>query len=416
MRPSRLVGERAGRETHSGARRRHAARGTGQARADGITPATINRYLSALRSAWNWGRTSGYLSANQVWPPRLLLTEAKGRTRHLSDQELAKLLETAQGLQPDHECCRHSIDRLRVAEGRTSSASLEPRRFRRGKLTSSCHEKRRIARRAPSSECGRNAARAQERDRYRASGLHYRKGRACGPGLDRAALATDSKTSGLEGFRWHDLRHSCASFLAASGASLLEIGIVLGPQVPDHHEALQPPGRHAPSHRPRSTRCEAEPGSGAARGDARARFAKVRACAATIQRLSISPTVRCTDYSRPPSGPRELFRARGFRQQIRADVRCRQGKRRRAFQGICQRPRGRETARIRAAMCVDPEANWTRFTSASAPDFCSRIFGAKWSNRIARRAAGHSPRRKFLRLREILGQARPKKRWQARYR
>jgi integrase len=34
--------------------------------------------------------------------------------------------------------------------------------------------------------------------------------------------------AGLEDFHWHDLRHSCASFLARSGASLLEIASVLG--------------------------------------------------------------------------------------------------------------------------------------------------------------------------------------------
>jgi site-specific recombinase XerD len=32
----------------------------------------------------------------------------------------------------------------------------------------------------------------------------------------------------LRDFRWHDLRHSCASFLAQQGATLLEIASVLG--------------------------------------------------------------------------------------------------------------------------------------------------------------------------------------------
>jgi integrase len=36
------------------------------------------------------------------------------------------------------------------------------------------------------------------------------------------------KTAGLKDFRWHDLRHSCASYLAQNGATLLEIGSVLG--------------------------------------------------------------------------------------------------------------------------------------------------------------------------------------------
>ncbi len=40
----------------------------------------------------------------------------------------------------------------------------------------------------------------------------------------RAAL----EAAGISGFRFHDLRHSCASMLAAQGASLLEIADVLG--------------------------------------------------------------------------------------------------------------------------------------------------------------------------------------------
>lgn len=35
-------------------------------------------------------------------------------------------------------------------------------------------------------------------------------------------------TAELHDFKWHDLRHSCASFLAQKGATLLEIGSVLG--------------------------------------------------------------------------------------------------------------------------------------------------------------------------------------------
>lgn len=36
------------------------------------------------------------------------------------------------------------------------------------------------------------------------------------------------KAAGIRGFRFHDLRHSCASMLAANGATLLEIGDLLG--------------------------------------------------------------------------------------------------------------------------------------------------------------------------------------------
>ena len=45
--------------------------------------------------------------------------------------------------------------------------------------------------------------------------------------------------AGIEDFRFHDLRHSCASFLAASGASLPEIGEVLG------HKSMQSTNRYS---------------------------------------------------------------------------------------------------------------------------------------------------------------------------
>ena len=37
---------------------------------------------------------------------------------------------------------------------------------------------------------------------------------------------------GLVDFRWHDLRHTCASLLAQRGANLFEIGSVLGHKSP----------------------------------------------------------------------------------------------------------------------------------------------------------------------------------------
>ena len=47
------------------------------------------------------------------------------------------------------------------------------------------------------------------------------------------------KAAGLENFRLHDLRHTCASYLAMNGASLLEIAEVLG------HKTLQMVKRHS---------------------------------------------------------------------------------------------------------------------------------------------------------------------------
>lgn len=55
----------------------------------------------------------------------------------------------------------------------------------------------------------------------------------------RTPWRTSLKRAGIEGFHWHDLRHSTASFMAAHGASLLEIGAVLG------HKSAQTTRRYA---------------------------------------------------------------------------------------------------------------------------------------------------------------------------
>jgi hypothetical protein len=44
------------------------------------------------------------------------------------------------------------------------------------------------------------------------------------------------KAAGITDFRWHDLRHTAASYLAMSGVSMVEIAKILGreSQQPDH--------------------------------------------------------------------------------------------------------------------------------------------------------------------------------------
>ena len=61
----------------------------------GRKPATVNRYLSAMRSAWNWGRSSGLIPMDMLWPTRLLLQEPTGRTRYLDAAELGRVLTAA---------------------------------------------------------------------------------------------------------------------------------------------------------------------------------------------------------------------------------------------------------------------------------------------------------------------------------
>ena len=55
-----------------------------------------------------------------------------------------------------------------------------------------------------------------------------------------AAWQLALKEARIDNFRFHDLRHSCASYLAQQGASLVELADVLGPSNDEDGDALFP--------------------------------------------------------------------------------------------------------------------------------------------------------------------------------
>jgi integrase len=195
-------------------------------------PATVNRYLSAMRAAWNWGRAAGLVPSDLLWPSRLMLTEPKGRTRYLSDSELQAVLEAAAAQSPTmHAAVLVSVGcGVRQSELRRlkwTDVDLDKQRLR--VLITKNNESRsvyipqsavdvlRTLKRAP--VVGQHVIADEQGQAVAREWLTYRWHAI----RDAAKLAD---------FRWHDLRHSCASFLAQQGASLLEIGSVLGHKSP----------------------------------------------------------------------------------------------------------------------------------------------------------------------------------------
>jgi len=195
--------------------------------------ATANRYLSAMRAAWNWGRAAGLVPNDRLWPQRLMLTEPKGRTRFLTDDELQGLLAAAR---------RHS-PRMLAAITMAVATGVRQGELLRLDWADIDFAKRTVRIRITKNDDSRtvhlpeSAAEALQsyRRASRVLGQHVFTGR------DGARLTTAEldarwrrvrKMAGLSDFRWHDLRHTAASFLAQSGASLLEIGAVLGHRSP----------------------------------------------------------------------------------------------------------------------------------------------------------------------------------------
>ena len=198
----------------------------------GRAAGTVNRYLSAMRSAWNWGRAAGLVPQEQTWPSRLMLTEPKGRVRYLRDDELTRLLKAASDQSPTmHAAILVSIGcGIRQSELRRlgwADVDLEKQRIRllltknnesrAVYLPTSAVEALRALKRAP--VIGQTVIADEHGQTAKKEWLEYRWR------LIRYA-------AGLTDFRWHDMRHSCASFLAQQGATLLEIGSVLGHRSP----------------------------------------------------------------------------------------------------------------------------------------------------------------------------------------
>ncbi|HKS56669.1 MAG TPA: site-specific integrase [Steroidobacteraceae bacterium] len=194
----------------------------------GRKPATVNRYLSALRSAWNWGRAAELIPQKLSWPSRLMLTEPKGRTRFLSDDELARLLEASAA----HSPLMHAAVLVSIACGvrqsellRLKWADLDFDKQRLRVMLSKNDEARSVY--LPQSAA--TALKALKRAPVLGQQVFTDEtGRSANKGWIEHRWKLVRSAAKLQDFKWHDLRHSCASFLAQQGANLLEIGAVLG--------------------------------------------------------------------------------------------------------------------------------------------------------------------------------------------
>lgn len=198
----------------------------------GRKPATVNRQLSALRSCWNWGRSAGLVPHDHAWPTRLMLTERNERQRYLSDDELDRLLDAARNYSPTMyaavilsiACGLRQGELMRL---RWSDVDLAKQRL--AILRTKTETPRSVY--LPASAVAALKA-LKKQTVLGATVIATDKGEPINKGWIRWRWLEIRDAAELRDFRWHDLRHSCASFLAQQGASLLEIGAVLGHRSP----------------------------------------------------------------------------------------------------------------------------------------------------------------------------------------
>ncbi|HMM74978.1 MAG TPA: site-specific integrase [Gammaproteobacteria bacterium] len=203
--------------------------GKGRARSLGRakSKATINRYLGALSIALNWVVEELKWIARNPAKGITRGKEPRGRVRYLSDEERKMLLAACDasawpqlGL----------LVRLALSTGARLSelltltwSQVDLDRGVARLFETKNDEARTLVLVAAIREQLEQVPKAQRTGLLFPSARDSSKPRAFRHDWDAAVAAAK-----LDDFRFHDLRHSCASYLAMSGASALEIADVLG--------------------------------------------------------------------------------------------------------------------------------------------------------------------------------------------
>ena len=202
-----------------------------------LAPASVNRYLSALRHCLSIGVRDFELLDDNPMRKVKQLAEPRGRVRFLSATERDALLRECKA----HSEALHLIVVVALSTGARRGEVLGLRwpdvDMQRGMLTFQ-QTKNGERRSVPLVNFAAERMREHARVRKIGSDLVFPgsngKPLEIGKMFDRAVAR-----AGIADFRFHDLRHTAASALAMSGASLSEIAEVLG------HKTLQMVKRYA---------------------------------------------------------------------------------------------------------------------------------------------------------------------------
>jgi len=196
---------------------------------------TVNRYLALLSHACTVAeREWGWMDSNPVRKVSRL-PESQGRVRYLSDDERERLLKQVEDSKHPY---LHAVVLVALTTGARKSEilGLEWKDLdlgsKRAVLQQTKNKERRSLALVPQvvaelKELQRVRTLGEDRvfiDPATGTPSHYQF---------ESAWRSARDAAGITDFRFHDLRHSCASYLAMNGATTAEIAAVLG------HKTLQ---------------------------------------------------------------------------------------------------------------------------------------------------------------------------------
>ncbi|MGM0578959.1 MAG: tyrosine-type recombinase/integrase [Myxococcota bacterium] len=211
---------------------------------DRRAPATVVRYLAALSHAFTIAvKEWGWLDSNPMLKVRKP-KEPRGRVRFLEDDERDRLLEACRASDNAH---LYPVVVLALSTGMRKGEILGLRwrdvDLERGRIV--LHETKNGERRVvPLAGKPREVIREHAKVRALDTDLVFpgRHPRGGGPpklATIRGPWLKAMEAAAVDDFRFHDLRHSAASYLAMNGATPSEIAAVLG------HKTLQMVKRYA---------------------------------------------------------------------------------------------------------------------------------------------------------------------------
>ena len=212
---------------------------TGDAEYPHISPARINRHISALSHActiavneWEWLEDNPMKKIKKLKEPR-------GRVRFLDDKEREALLDACKQAPYEH---LYLIVVLALSTGARRSEIMKLRwadiDFNRKQIV--LHETKNKERRViPLTGHAHYLIKQHEKVRRIDTDLLFPSQKGDKPYEIKRSWEGALAKAGIDNFRFHDLRHSAASYLAMNGASLAEIAEVLG------HKTLQMVKRYA---------------------------------------------------------------------------------------------------------------------------------------------------------------------------
>jgi integrase len=207
---------------------------------EGRSNSTVNRYMTALGNAftvalneWEWVQENPMQKISKLPEPR-------GGMRFLDDEERERLLEACKVSASPY---LHTLVVLALSTGARHGELINLRwgdiDWQRRVIT--LHDTKNKERRLlPLAHYALQLMEEHNKVRNIVSDLVFPSpSQPLKPWDSRSAWLFALKKAGIRDFRFHDLRHSCASYLAMNGASIAEIAEVLG------HKTLRMVKRYA---------------------------------------------------------------------------------------------------------------------------------------------------------------------------